>query len=281
MKRVVLMIIPALICGAMLTSCGSDAVEPQDEKTAGELYVIGAKSETVLKADDKTDLVFTGDDIISFNVCNGEIIFAEATKDEIISRVSHHSVLQFFIDNKPVFDPPIGIYLGWGTVGDADLQFRISDYGHIYLTNAYQHLDSMLIIDREILEAEFEANKQKRQVQLDVFIEYLSNAGKITEWETGLPEVKRTGCDIVYFADSTKLEFRTINWEIKDTRITGLYPAGTDLSALTPIVLVSEKASVIPQSGEETDFSNEKEVIYTVTAEDGTKKIYKAQAKLE
>ena len=281
MKKVVLMIIPALICGVVLSGCGSDKVEPQDESSSGELYVIGAKSGSALKADDKTDLVFTGDDIISFNVSSGEIVFAEATKDEIISRVSHHSVLQFFIDNKPIFDPPIGIYLGWMSLGDADLQFRISDYGHIYLTNAYQHLDSMLFIDREILEIEFEANKQKRQEQLDVFIEYLSNAGKIVEWETVLPEVKRTGCDILYFADSVKIVNRTINWAINDTRITGLYPAGTDLSEITPIVIVSEKASVNPQSGEKTDFSNEKEVTYTVTAEDGTQKIYKAQAKLE
>jgi len=280
MKRVFLMIIPALVCGVAFTSCNTEKAEPE-VKAAGELYVIGAKSASVLKAGDKTDLVFTGDDMISFNVSSGEIVFAEATKDEIIFRVSHHSVLQFFIDSKPVFDPPIGIYLGWGLLGDADLQFRISDYGNIYLTNAYQHFDSLLVIDREILEIEFEANKQKRQKELDIFIEYLSNSGKIVEWETGLPEVKSNGCDILYFADSLKIENRTINWAINDTRITGLYPVGTDLSDISPIVIVSDWASVHPQSGEKTDFSNEKEVIYTVTAEDGTKKIYKAQAKLE
>lgn len=45
-------------------------------------------------------------------------------------------------------------------------------------------------------------------------------------------------------------------------------PDGTDLTALTPIITVSEKASVNPPSEQEQDFTNP--VVYTVTAEDGS-----------
>ena len=69
MKRTVLMIISAL-CGVVFTSCSSDKAEPQDEKIVDELYVVGTESATV--STDKTDLVFTGEDIETFNVHTGE-----------------------------------------------------------------------------------------------------------------------------------------------------------------------------------------------------------------
>lgn len=48
------------------------------------------------------------------------------------------------------------------------------------------------------------------------------------------------------------------------------------LSALVPTITVSDKATVMPGSGQSTDFSNNNIVIYTVIAEDGTVKTYKA-----
>jgi hypothetical protein len=54
------------------------------------------------------------------------------------------------------------------------------------------------------------------------------------------------------------------------------------LSTLTPtITLTSDKASVTPASGVAQDFSNGKQVVYTVTAEDGTKKAYTVSATQE
>ena len=52
------MVFAALICGAVLTRCGSVTVEPHDEKTVGDLFVIGAKSASV-QAGNKNGLVFT------------------------------------------------------------------------------------------------------------------------------------------------------------------------------------------------------------------------------
>jgi hypothetical protein len=58
------------------------------------------------------------------------------------------------------------------------------------------------------------------------------------------------------------------NWDINDLNITYTYPFGTDVTKLVPTIVVSDKATVTPDSGEENDFS-QGAVIYTVTAEDG------------
>ena len=55
MKRLVFMVIPALICGMILTSCGSK--ETTDEKITGEFYVMGSKSAKV-SSYDELDLIY-------------------------------------------------------------------------------------------------------------------------------------------------------------------------------------------------------------------------------
>ncbi len=55
-------------------------------------------------------------------------------------------------------------------------------------------------------------------------------------------------------------------------------PLGSDISALSPNITISEKASVTPASGETLDFTND--VLYTVTAEDGTIASYVASIKV-
>lgn len=51
-------------------------------------------------------------------------------------------------------------------------------------------------------------------------------------------------------------------------------PYGTDLTNLTPIITISDKATISPISGEPVDFTNP--VTYTVTAEDGSQAVYLA-----
>ncbi|MCI8360952.1 MAG: DUF4886 domain-containing protein [Clostridiales bacterium] len=55
-------------------------------------------------------------------------------------------------------------------------------------------------------------------------------------------------------------------------RISLTLPGGTDLTKLAPVVTVSDKASVSPASGVQTDFTQP--VVYTVTAEDGSVQTY-------
>lgn len=61
--------------------------------------------------------------------------------------------------------------------------------------------------------------------------------------------------------------------------ITASMPCGTDVTALEPVITISEKASVNPASGLPQDFTNP--VIYTVTAEDGTQAFYTVTVTVE
>lgn len=56
--------------------------------------------------------------------------------------------------------------------------------------------------------------------------------------------------------------------------IVAVVPFGTNLTGLVPIITISDKATVVPASGTVVDFTNP--VDFTVTAEDGSKVVYKA-----
>ena len=56
--------------------------------------------------------------------------------------------------------------------------------------------------------------------------------------------------------------------------IVAVVPAGTDVTALVPIITVSEKATVSPASGMPVNFTDP--VVFTVTAEDGSTTTYVA-----
>lgn len=187
MKRLFLLLISAMIYGVVFTGCLTNEAT-KEEKPAGELYVIGATSVgsklASVNAGDKANLVFTDEDIVSFNALYGEIVFTKTKFDEIISRLSLHTELQFFIGDKPVFDPPIKIHYGWGiTNDDFDLQFR-TDGVKTYLTDMYMFADSLLLQENR---EQWEQSKQKRKKELDILINYLDAEGKITKQEAPLP----------------------------------------------------------------------------------------------
>ena len=70
-----------------------------------------------------------------------------------------------------------------------------------------------------------------------------------------------------------ELEFPTVaNINEATNTITARLPFGTDLTALTPTIVVSDRATVTPPSGVANDFSDT--VTYIVTAEDGTTQPY-------
>jgi len=217
MKKLFLMIVPALICGAMFTGCSTESIEP----TTGELYVFGAAK---TRASSETDLVFTGDDIISFNTRYGEIVFTESKFDEIMSRINLHTELHFFIGDNPVFDPPIKIHYGWGLSNDDfDLQFR-TDGERTYLTNFYMHIDSIMPqSEKEI--RQIEAIREKREKELEILIKYFAATGKITEQDAPLPiepENSQPNCNkYVIISDSLYATAPNDNFEIIDMKIEG------------------------------------------------------------
>ena len=61
--------------------------------------------------------------------------------------------------------------------------------------------------------------------------------------------------------------------------IVAVVPAGTDVTALVPIITVSDKATVSPASGMPVNFTNP--VTFTVTAEDGSTATYVASVTVD
>ena len=203
MKRLVLLIIPALICGIALTSC--------EKVEQGELYVAGVNSGTVPTSENSSEtaptsgnsletaptngnnnLVFTGNDIISFNVTTGEIVFIDSKVEEIISLVSLYPKLNFFIDDKPVFVPSIatmalngdrycGSPLPWASLNDLGLLILNSET--CFLIEGYLpwHFLSDDENDREAILKKQEENSKRRNEELKVLINYLSKTGKVVE----------------------------------------------------------------------------------------------------
>jgi len=81
-----------------------------------------------------------------------------------------------------------------------------------------------------------------------------------------------SACDIISFTVGDK------PWDVAGTNVTASYPKGTNVGNLAPVIVVSDKATVNPKSGVAQDFSNDKAVTYTVTAENGKNKTYTARA---
>jgi len=199
MKRIFLLIISALFSGVMWTSCSSDKSDPI---SANRLYVFGDVPSVTKSGTDQTDfLVFTGDDIVSFDFCReivqlwGQIYFTEGKVNEIISRVKLYSELHFMIDDKPVFEPPIRIYRG---ISNAvlDLQFFYEGSSVFFTDINMTRIDSLSFSSGEL--EELAANKQKRRQELDVLIAYLKDAGKLlNEIFPDIPEIEPHPSDTI------------------------------------------------------------------------------------
>jgi hypothetical protein len=201
----VISIISTLICGMAFTACTSEKEKAEDDIPASGLYVTGSASvnaSSLKAANDRTEPVFTGDDIVSFNLSDGEIIFAEDRMETIMSGVERHSELHFYIDGTPVFDPAIRIHPGYGeTFEDFDLQFRTLgppsyESVKVFLTDVYMNIDTLPEAERLIKQQEMEVNKARRKKELDVLISYLDAAGKIVDVKPEDPPVEEPEPDV-------------------------------------------------------------------------------------
>jgi hypothetical protein len=185
MKKITLLIISALICGMLFTSCEKN--EQNEQGIKEKLYVVGGNSQTISE-----NLIFTNDDIKSFNVTSGEIVFVKGKADEIISRINQYSELRFFIDNKSVFVPSLstihfdgnrfcGSPLPWANLNDLGL--LVLNSSACFLVEGYfpWHFISDNVDDREAILKKQEDNAKKREKEMKVLIEYLKKAGKNVE----------------------------------------------------------------------------------------------------
>ena len=192
MKRVVFMIIPALICGFVCTSCSSN----KDETSKGELYAMGSKSKMGTDAIpdpeegrnpdyidysvETQELVFTGRDIRSFNVTTNEIIFTSKVAEKL--KYNGFRVLSMYLNDEPLFENeirincPVDSYLPWGYVmlcleWDFDEALNKWVNPKFHLSNCERHEQGYGEMH--------EYDPIKRKKDWDNFIGYLNNVNKI------------------------------------------------------------------------------------------------------
>jgi hypothetical protein len=88
--------------------------------------------------------------------------------------------------------------------------------------------------------------------------------------------IKSSANDILTFSFKSTNPKVTSKVDLSNKEITAIIPMEADLKKLVPSITISEKASISPANDLMQDFS--KDVIYTVTAEDGTTKSFTVKA---
>ena len=124
-------------------------------------------------------LVFTGNDIISFNVTTAEILLVKAKWEEIRNSLGLFVFLDFYIDDKSLFVPSIEIHSPVSSIARDDLQMYLGEDGIVHLAEPYQAFDWLPEAERAIRKKKQEENAAKRKIQMDVFIKYLSDLDKL------------------------------------------------------------------------------------------------------
>ncbi|MDR0430111.1 MAG: hypothetical protein LBH58_06495 [Tannerellaceae bacterium] len=192
-----------------LFSCSNDTNVPaKDEKLAGELTAIATRagsSDSVIDSSvpehpnypqDKEPvpegggelplyegpfedeiLAFTGNDIKSFNVVTREIVFNDpSTADYLNTRIFGLFVyLAFYLDENLL--GVINVYSPISSYRYNDLVF-VRQGSKFYLLDGYPLDENLGPNERNALQLRKE-NAQKRKAEWDIFIKYLSDAGKI------------------------------------------------------------------------------------------------------
>ncbi|MDR2027663.1 MAG: hypothetical protein LBQ01_08930, partial [Prevotellaceae bacterium] len=75
-----------------LAACNNgDSVQPDEKNTGGELSVVATRTAIYTDTDDRT-AVFNGNDIKSFNLTTGELIFSNLTFEQLRSRTENYTL---------------------------------------------------------------------------------------------------------------------------------------------------------------------------------------------
>jgi len=171
-----------------LFSCNNDPGEKEEEKT-DTLYVVDLFGAQLEDGSFKEKLIFTGDDIVSFNITTREITLNDSTHNQLQTRrIYYVPRFIFYFNGKPLFDtiPMMSIYSsnyynnliivrGMISKDSADSKFSLEDGYPVRIPN------SLPLPQAEAWRKTREENIEKRKAQWDIFIQYLSEAGKIVE----------------------------------------------------------------------------------------------------
>jgi hypothetical protein len=155
-----------------LFSCSNDTNVPTSEKA--KLSVVTATAGTNVKtySSEGEPVVFTGDDIETYNGKTGRIVFRNFTYNDLFRRAENNSTLKFYLGDEFLFD----IIL----VGDLD---NATTYNVPILMasrgDEYGAPDKFFLLDRYPFSGQESFLEQNPA--WSKFVQYLTDAGKLTE----------------------------------------------------------------------------------------------------
>ncbi|GHT38291.1 hypothetical protein AGMMS49965_01170 [Bacteroidia bacterium] len=167
------------IASLFVFSCSNDeTANKTDEKLTGELTA--RVTRTLISEIPREELIaFTGDDIKSFNIKTGEIVFTGLTVEDVRARVSNSTKLTFYFDGKPLFEST-SIETGVSSYMYNNLIFTWFE-DNFYLADGYPlALDGDAHLPNNARQ-ERDENAQKRAAEWDKFVKFLRDAGKTVE----------------------------------------------------------------------------------------------------
>lgn len=172
MKKETFILIASLL-SFLFQACHSEdnAKTPTDE-----LLVV--KSSSMAKSTENTkDIIFTENDIQSFNTETGEIVFNSLTISEIEKRINgNESTLIYYIGNNLLFNSVFVVSQTSSAIYN-DLSFVIIN-SKCYLLEGYPSLE-IIGYNKEEHKQIREKNIRKNQPAWDIFIKHLEERGKI------------------------------------------------------------------------------------------------------
>jgi hypothetical protein len=178
-----------------LASCNNDANVPSDEESAtGDLSVLATKAATYAGTSDKT-VVFTGDDIKSFNKATGELSLVDEFSFAAVRAKTENSTLTFYLGDKELFKSATFAYdttliLEKKVINDLVFILRGDLDSLIFLMDGFPALEEVAKYgaSEARASAEREENATRRKAEWDSFLKYLEEADKLVEkYSSGKP----------------------------------------------------------------------------------------------
>jgi hypothetical protein len=164
MKRKDFYLVLTTIALTLFSSCSENTIS--NEKETGNLSVVATRGNVTYSASSAEDIViFTGDDIETYNGKSGRIVFKDLTYDDLFQRTDNNFRLKFYLEDEFLF----GIILLSEPVNITyDVPILTASRGDENVPDKFFLLDS----DPRLLE---------KTPAWDKFIRYLIDAGKLTE----------------------------------------------------------------------------------------------------
>ncbi len=169
-------------------SCNNDSDQlEKKEKENESLYAIGTRAELRgdimdndnANPDSSLNLIFSGDDLVSFNVKTREIVFTDAMINKLSTQfLGLFSTLTLYFNDKPLLDS-ISIVPVISSRLHNDLVFVVQDF-KFYLEDGYPKIQDSWPNEDELQTIRKE-NAQKRKTEWETFMKYLNDSGKIIE----------------------------------------------------------------------------------------------------